>query len=50
MKKERIDMLCLQETKREVMDKKECQALWGDPEARWKVQPACNSAGGLLCM
>uniref|UniRef100_K7KVD7 Endonuclease/exonuclease/phosphatase domain-containing protein n=1 Tax=Glycine max TaxID=3847 RepID=K7KVD7_SOYBN len=50
VKKERADMLCLQETKREVIDKKVCQALWGDSDASWELQPACNSAGGLLCI
>ena len=33
-----------------MIDKKVCQALWGDPEATWEVQSACNSAGGLLCI
>ena len=50
VKKERADMLCLQETKREMIDKKVCQALWGDSDASWELQPACNSAGGLLCI
>ena len=26
------------------------QALSGDAEVRWEMQPAINSAGGLLCI
>lgn len=43
-KKERIDMLCLQETKKEQLDKVVCQALWGDWDVSWELQPTCNSA------
>lgn len=27
-----------------------CQALWGDSEVCWVVQPAINTAGGILCL
>lgn len=30
--KEEIQLLCLQETKRETINKETCQALWGDHE------------------
>lgn len=30
--KEEIQLLCLQETKRENINKETCQALWGDHE------------------
>ena len=43
-------MLCLQETKKEQVDKVLCQTLWGDSEISWEVQPAINKAGGLLCI
>jgi len=48
--KERVDMLCLQETKKEQIDKFVCQAIWGDIEVRWEKQPMCNRAQGLLCL
>ena len=50
VKRERIDILCLQETKKEQVDKVVCQALWGDADVSWELQPACNSAGGILCL
>ncbi|KAH1214268.1 hypothetical protein GmHk_14G042037 [Glycine max] len=27
-----------------------CQALWGDSEVGWELQPAANTTGGLLCL
>lgn len=27
-----------------------CQAVWGDPEVAWEMQPAVNSVGGILCL
>ena len=50
MKKEQVDMLCLQETKKEAIDKTLCQALWGDAEVKWELQPTINNEGGLLCI
>lgn len=50
IKEEHIDMICIQETKKENIDKSICQALWGDAEVSWEVQPASNTAGGILCM
>ena len=32
VKKKNIDLLCIQETKKEQVDKTMCQALWGDLE------------------
>jgi len=46
--KKRIYMLCLQETKKEQIDKVVCQALWGDSKVSWELQLACNRAGEIL--
>jgi len=48
--KYKVDLLCLQETKRESFDKASCQALWGDADLVWEWQPAVNATGGLLCV
>ena len=48
--KHKIDLLCLQETKRDSIDKALCQALWGHSDFDWKWFPAVNTAGGLLCV
>ena len=50
VQKERVDMLCIQETKKEQIDKYVCHALWGDTEVKWELQSAINRAGGLLCL
>lgn len=48
--KQQIDMLCLQETKKEVIDRPMCQALWGETEVSWEAYPSSDSAGGILCI
>ena len=45
VKKHQLDMLCIQETKKEQIDKTMCQALWGDSEVSWDIQPATNTTG-----
>ena len=46
----KVDILCIQETKKEFIDKKLCQYLWGDVNASWEFLPSINAAGGLLCI
>ena len=43
-------MVCLQETKKAAIDKAMCQSLWGEAEVCWELQPANNTAGGILCL
>ena len=50
IKKEGADMICLQETKKEMVGKAMCQALWRDVEVSWGMQSANNTAGGILCL
>ena len=45
-----MNILSLQETKRDRIDKSLCQALWGDDDVSWEMHPAENTAGGLLCI
>ena len=45
-----VDMLCLQETKKESIDKSFCQYLWGDDNVSWEFVPSISAAGGLLCL
>ncbi|KAL5165238.1 putative ribonuclease H protein [Glycine soja] len=48
--KHKIDLLCLQETKRDSTDRAPFQALWGHSDFDWEWFPADNTAGGLLCV
>uniref|UniRef100_A0A0R0GJJ8 DUF4283 domain-containing protein n=1 Tax=Glycine max TaxID=3847 RepID=A0A0R0GJJ8_SOYBN len=40
----------IRKTKKEVIDNALCQALWGDAEVSWEMQPTTNTTGGILCM
>ena len=44
--KHKVDLLCLQETKRDSLDKAAAQALWGHSDFAWEWYPAVNTAGG----
>ncbi|XP_057426056.1 uncharacterized protein LOC130719419 [Lotus japonicus] len=48
--KEQVELVCIQETKLEVMDRGLCAQIWGDSDFSWLAQPAVNRAGGLLCI
>ena len=50
VRKHKVDMLCIQKTKKEQIDKAMCQVMWGDLDVGWEYQPAINTAGGLLCI
>lgn len=45
-----VELLCIQETKCQVVDRKMCGLLWGDSEFEWKATQAVNRGGGLLCI
>ena len=45
-----LDVLCIQETKMESIDRKLCQYLWADCDVSSEFAPATSSAGGLLCI
>ena len=45
-----IHIRCIQETKKEFIDKNLCQYLWGDGNVTWECVPSINAAGGLLCI
>lgn len=50
IKKERIQLLCVQETNKEVMDNCLCSSLWGDGELEWVALPSLGASRGLLCI
>src|ERR1044072_4193126 len=47
---EAVDMLLLQEIKVSQVDSKLCYSIWGDNHFEWKVLPAVNTSGGVLCI
>ncbi|GKV19246.1 hypothetical protein SLEP1_g29532 [Rubroshorea leprosula] len=50
IRKEKFDMVFIQETKLEVMDYRGCKAIWGSGEFDWNMKPAVGNAGGMLCL
>ena len=48
--KHKVDLVCLQETKKEIITKLACQNIWGDANVSWDSAPSIHTAGGLLCM
>ena len=45
-----MDIVCIQETKKESFNKGICQSIWGDSYASWDNVPSVQAAGGLLCL
>jgi len=48
--KHKVDLVCIQETKKENFNKLICQAIWGDSNVSWDSVPSVHTSGGLLCM
>lgn len=40
--KEEVQFMCVQETKKEVINEEICQAMWGDAELQRVYQPTNN--------
>lgn len=47
---EKVDFVCLQETKADLVNDGMCQSLWGNEEIEWIHSPAINHGGGILCI
>lgn len=48
VKRERVDMLLVQESKCELVDSSLCRSLWGDDDCEWVFNPSANRSGGLI--
>ena len=48
--KHKVDLVCIQETKKENFTKIICQTIWGDSNVSWDSVPSVHTSGGLLCM
>ncbi|XP_057458406.1 uncharacterized protein LOC130749124 [Lotus japonicus] len=43
-----VEVLCIQETKIQRVDRRICSQLWGDSNFEWKAVQAINRGGGLV--
>jgi len=50
VKEQYVDLLCLQETKKENVNKMFCQALWENFDCSWEFYPSVGPTGGILCI
>lgn len=50
IQKERVDFICIQETKMVSVEYRVCQFLWGGDEVGWAFKESVGSSGGLLCL
>src|ERR1044072_4379111 len=48
--KYKVDLICLQESKLEVVDVNLCRRIWGDAVFEWEFIPAISRGGGLICI
>src|ERR1044072_6667263 len=48
--KNKVDLVCLQETKLQDVDVNCCRRISGDASFGWEFSPAVNRGGGLLCI
>ncbi|KAL8544723.1 hypothetical protein ACS0TY_005092 [Phlomoides rotata] len=48
IKKQKIDMCCIQETKWEEVTKNRCMGLWGNPNLDWASRESEGRSGGIL--
>ena len=44
------DVICLQESKLDVVDQRMIRSLWGNVYAGWEALPVVNTAGGIILM
>lgn len=50
VKKERLDLLCIQETKMEWISQEVCNSIWDDVDFSWSYLPSIGNSGGILCL
>ncbi|KAL8515484.1 hypothetical protein ACS0TY_014242 [Phlomoides rotata] len=46
----KAEMICLQETKREVVNKEFCQSFWPDKDFGWVYSGSNGASGGLITL
>ena len=48
--KEEVQLLCIQETKKQDVPKELCYSLWGSHDVQWSFIPSEGASGGILCL
>jgi len=50
LRKEEVDMICIQETKIQVLKQSNCYNMWGHNNVEWVSKQAMGNSGGILTM
>jgi exonuclease III len=50
VRREKVELLALQETKVANVDSSFCRSLWGGENVAWRCNPALGKSGGLLIL
>lgn len=50
VRKERVDFVCIQETKKDSVDRRLVESIWGNENVDWVFTGANGLSGGLLSM
>lgn len=48
--REKLDMMCIQETKLENISQRTCRAIWAGDDFEWCFLPSAGRSGGILCL
>ena len=48
--KEKVDLVCIQETKKVTIVKRLVESMWGHENVDWVYSGSTGASGGLLCM
>lgn len=48
--KEKLDFVCIQETKTEYVDERLACMIWGNMECKWVNSGSVGAVGGLCCV
>jgi len=50
VQQEEVQVMCIQETKKDMVDKGLCSMLWEDGDMCWVDSPLTHASMGLLCI
>lgn len=50
VRSEKLEFICIQETKLEKVDGFPCQSLWDSSDVDWLYKESVGSSGGLICI
>lgn len=50
VRKNKVDLVCIQESKLDMVDENVCRTIWGNPQCGWAAREAQGRAGGIITL